>query len=72
MARFRSRNTNTILIIVILVAVVAFFLLDGGTWIKGMGHGSRSAGMANLQWTQILISLGIGFLLGVLVSRRKW
>jgi H+/Cl- antiporter ClcA len=72
MVRFRSRNTNTILIIIILVVVVAFFLLDGGTWIKGTGHGNMSASMANLQWTQILISMSIGFLLGLLVSKRKW
>jgi hypothetical protein len=27
--------------------------------------------IANLNWLQILISLGLGFILGVLVSRRR-
>jgi hypothetical protein len=29
-------------------------------------------GMSNLHWGQILISLGLGFLLGWIASRRKW
>jgi len=62
------KNTTAIYIIAIVVIVVAFFLLGGGPWIKGMTHGSIS----NLHWGQILISLGLGFLLGWIVSRRKW
>jgi len=59
-------------IIAVVVIIVAFFLLGGGPWIKGMGHGSGSMGMTNLRWGQILISLGLGFLLGWLASRKKW
>jgi hypothetical protein len=66
------KNTTAIYIIAIVVIVVAFFLLGGGPWIKGMTHGSRSIGISNLHWGQILISLGLGFLLGWIVSRRKW
>ena len=66
------RNTTAIYFIAIAVIIVAFLLLGGGTWMKGMMHGGRSAGMANLNWAQILISLGLGFLLGVVVGRRKW
>ncbi len=59
-------------VIAVVVIIVAFFLLGGGPWIKGMGHGSGSMGMTNLRWGQILISLGLGFLLGWLASRKKW
>lgn len=68
----KRNNTTAFYVIAFLVVVVAFFLLGGSTWIKGMSHGSRSAGMANLQWAQILISLGLGFLLGLIVGKRKW
>jgi hypothetical protein len=67
------RNTTAIYyVIALVVIIVAFLLLGGGPWIKGMTHGSGSAGMAQLNWGQILVSLGLGFLLGILVSRRKW
>ena len=59
-------------VIAVVVIIVAFFLLGGGPWIKGLGHGSSSMGMTNLHWGQILISLGLGFLLGWLASRKKW
>jgi hypothetical protein len=69
-----TRRETTILyyVIAVVVIIVAFFLLGGGPWIKGMGHGSGSMGMTNLRWGQILISLGLGFLLGWLASRKKW
>ncbi len=70
--RIKSTNMTVIYIIAIAVIIVVFLLLGGGTWIKGMTHGSRSISMAHLNWVQIIISLGIGFLLGLLVSRRKW
>lgn len=38
--------------------------------MQGRGIG-RSMDMGNWNWLQILISLGIGFLLGYLVARRK-
>jgi hypothetical protein len=67
-----TANRTTFLVIALLVIVVAFLLLGGGPWIKGMMHGSSSINMANWNWTQILIGLGLGFLLGLVVGRRKW
>ena len=69
-----TRRETTILyyVIAVVVIIVAFFLLGGGSWIKGLGHGNGSMGVTNLHWGQILISLGLGFLLGWLASRRKW
>jgi len=67
------RNTTAIYyVLAFVVIIVAFLLLGGGPWIKGMMHGSGSTGMGQLNWVQILVSLGLGFLLGILVSRRKW
>jgi len=71
------RETRIIYIVVaIAVIVIAFLLLGGGPWLKGMGHGmghgNGSMTMANLRWGQILISLGLGFLLGWMASKRKW
>jgi hypothetical protein len=67
------RNTRTLYyVIAFAVVVIAFLLLGGGPWIKGLGHGNGSMGMTNLRWGQILISLGLGFLLGWIASRRKW
>lgn len=69
-----TRRETTIIYYVIAIAiiVIAFLLLGGGPWLKGLGHGHGSMGMTNLHWGQILISLGLGFLLGWIASRRKW
>jgi hypothetical protein len=67
-----TTNSTALYLIAFIVIIVAFFLLGGGPWMKEMMHGGRSINMSNLNWTQIIISLGIGFLLGLLVSRRRW
>lgn len=68
-----SRNAKVIYIIIaVVIIIVAFLLLGGGPWIKGMTHGSRSIDTVHLNWVQILISLVIGFLLGLLVGKKKW
>ena len=67
------RETRTIyLVVAIAVIVIAFLLLGGGPWMARLGNGHSSMGMSNLHWGQILISLGLGFLLGWIASRRKW
>jgi hypothetical protein len=67
------RETRTIYIVVaIAIVVIAFLLLGGGPWIKSLGHGNGSMGMDSLRWGQILISLGLGFLLGWIATKRRW
>ena len=66
------KNTRAVYVIAIVVIIVAFLLLGGGQWTKGLMHGNRSMAMANWNWVQILISLGIGFVLGLVVAKRKW
>jgi len=70
--RMVTSNKTAFYLIATLVIIVSFLLLGGGPWIKGLMHGNNSMSMAHLNWTQILISLGLGFLLGLVVSRRKW
>jgi len=69
--RIATLNTTALTIIGIMAIIVAFLLLGGGSWLKGMMHGNSLRGFANLNWMQILISLGLGFLLGLAVSRKK-
>ena len=69
--RVSFSNQTVYVIIAVVVVIVAFLLLGGGPWIKGLSHGNGSTGLNDLKWIQILISLGIGFLLGYLVSRRR-
>lgn len=64
-------NSTALYLVVIAVIVVAFLLLGGGAWLKGIGHTGRALSIASWNWTTILISMGIGFMLGLLVSRRK-
>ena len=67
------RDTRSLYYVVAVAAVViVFLLLGGGPWVKGMGHGNGSMRMPDLQWGQVLISLGLGFLLGWIAARRKW
>jgi hypothetical protein len=70
--RIAATNKTALYLIVFAVIILAFFLLGGGPWIKGLMHGRNSMGMAHLNWAQILISFGLGFLLCLVVSRRKW
>jgi len=67
-----TTNRTAIFLIALVVIIVAFLLLGGGPWIKGMMHEGHSMNMVHLNWTQILISVGIGFLLGLVVGKRKW
>jgi hypothetical protein len=70
--RVSARNTTALYIIAIVVIIVFFLLLGGGAWLKGVSHAGRSMGLVHWNWVQILISIGIGFLLGILASKRKW
>lgn len=67
-----TTNRTVYFVISLLVIIVAFLLLGGGPWVKGMMHEGGSVNMANWNWTHILISIGVGFLLGLAVGRRKW
>jgi hypothetical protein len=65
-------NSTVLYIIAVMVIIVAFLLLGGGPWMSGMMHEGRPLRVNNWNWAQILISLSIGFILGIVVARRKW
>jgi LPXTG-motif cell wall-anchored protein len=67
----KAANNRTVYIIVIAIIIVAFILFGGGHWMNGMMHESMSTGMSNWNWTQILISIGIGFALGWFIAKRR-
>ena len=69
--RSSALNTRVIYIVALVVIIVAFLLLGGASWARGMMHEHHPMSMYGWNWTQILISLGIGFLIGVLVARRR-
>lgn len=72
MSRFRIRRSDTSrYLIALAIIIVAFLLLGGGAWIKGLTQGGGAHGMAGLQWTQIFISLVVGILIGYLAGRRR-
>jgi membrane associated rhomboid family serine protease len=70
--RFVTSNRTALYLIAVVVIILAFFLLGGGPWMTGMMHRGRSIGSVHMNWIQIFIGLVIGFLLGLLTSRRKW
>lgn len=72
MSRLFSSDKTVAYVIAAVVVIVAFLLLGGKNWMAGAMHGGGS--MGSLNWVQILISLVIGFLLGIVVAkrRRKW
>jgi TRAP-type C4-dicarboxylate transport system permease small subunit len=71
--RITTKNKTALYIIAVVIIVVAILLLAGGGGhsMGGFMHGSRSMGLANWNWIQILVSLGIGFILGLLVAKRR-
>lgn len=65
-------NNTTIVIVIIAVVILAILLFGGGNWMGyNMIHGSRSMGIGYLNWTQILIGVVIGLLIGYIVFKRR-
>ena len=56
-------------VVAIAVIIIAFLLLGGGPWLKGLGNGQGSIGVSTLHWGQILIGMVLGFLVGLISTR---
>jgi hypothetical protein len=71
--RITHANSTALYLIAFVVIVAAFLLLGGGSWIKEVTHfhASRSLGIEHWNWVQILVSLGIGLLLGWAIAKRR-
>jgi len=65
-------NRTALYLIALVVIIGAFLLLGGGSWMTGMMHRGGSMGAVHLNWVQILISLGLGFILGLMASKQRW
>jgi flagellar biosynthesis protein FliQ len=63
------KNQTLVYVIAIAVIVIAFILLGGGHWMNGRMNQSH---MSHWNWTQIIISMVIGFAIGLLAAKRKW
>ena len=70
--RFFTTDNTALYLVAVVVIVVAFLLLGGVAWLKDLSYGSGSISLGHLNWVQILISFGIGILVGWLVTRRNW
>lgn len=64
-----AKNQTLIYVIAIAVIVIAFLLLGGGHW---MNRTINQSHMNHWNWTQIIVSLIIGFVIGLFVAKRKW
>jgi hypothetical protein len=58
-------------LIALVVIIVAFVLLGGGPWARGLMHGGHSLNFASWNWATILISMGVGIVIGILINRRR-
>ncbi|SDC83465.1 hypothetical protein [Williamwhitmania taraxaci] len=67
--RSNSSNKTLVYILAIVVIVLLVMYFGGSGWLNG-AHGRMSMNMAHWNWTQILISLGVGVVLGWFVSKR--
>ncbi len=67
-----SKKQTRVYLIAIAVIVIAFLLLGGGDWLNGTTYHARSSYMSHWNWTQIIISMAIGFVIGLFVAKRKW
>ena len=67
----RSSNNYVAYIIAFVVIVVAFMLLGGDQWARGLMHSGHSLNISDWDWVTILISLGVGVLIGILLIRRR-
>ena len=65
-------NNGTPYLIAVVVIVVAFLLLGGWPWLKGVMYRNGLMEMGSFNWPLILICVGIGFILGFLALRRRW
>jgi H+/Cl- antiporter ClcA len=68
----RTASNSVLYTIALVVIIVAFLLLGGGPWFNDIVHGSRLHFMAGWHWVEILISSCLGFLLGMVVTKKNW
>ncbi len=70
-----SKTTNTPLVIIFVVVIVLFLVFGVGAMSGGMMNGGMHEygwmGERNWMWFPALIMLGLGFVLGWLIFKKK-
>ncbi len=69
--KFNTSKNFVPYLIALVVIVIAFLLLGGDHWFRGIMHGNHSLNISDWNWVTILISMGVGVLIGILLIRRK-
>jgi H+/Cl- antiporter ClcA len=70
--KIRATRSSIQYLIAFVVIILAFMLLGGSQWFNNFAQGSRLNVVAGWNWAEILISLCLGFLLGVVVTKKNW
>jgi hypothetical protein len=65
-------SSNVLVYIIIALVVVILIMIFGGAHCTRGVNSRISLGIEHWNWAQILISVGIGFILGWIAFRRKW
>jgi choline-glycine betaine transporter len=72
MAARKIKSNNLIIYIIAIIAIVVLVIwLGNNRSLNGMMHGNHGLVVSSLNWVHIIVSLAIGFVLGVLFSRRR-
>jgi H+/Cl- antiporter ClcA len=66
----KASNTKLVYIVAAIVVVIAFLLLGGSDWLRGL-NSHRSFSSSSFCWGQIILSLAVGAILGWLVCKRR-
>jgi hypothetical protein len=68
--KFKASNSTLVYIIIALVILIIFLFFGGDEWLQG-SQLNRSIGYSHWNWTQILISLGLGIVIGWFIHKRR-
>ncbi|MDY0253812.1 MAG: hypothetical protein RBR30_05315 [Tenuifilaceae bacterium] len=68
--RIKASRTTLVYVIIALMIIVLILILGGSDWLRS-SQLNQSFGVSNWNWTQIIVSIGVGFGLGWLVFRKR-
>ena len=64
-----SLNKTMVFILVTLIAILVVMVFGSSDWIRSV-HANQSLGINSWCWTQIIISIALGFGLGWVVFKK--
>lgn len=66
----KASSTTLVYIIIAMLILILVLIFGGADWFRGT-HINRSFGYSNWDWTQILISLAIGIVIGWFLHKKR-